>query len=70
MYDHSLVGKYCYKHIPMVVANSPNIFQQKMNDLFHRIKFIPVYIDDLLVLTKLERTYHVQNLELTINKLK
>ena len=27
--------KYCYKRIPMGVANSPYIFQQKMNDLFH-----------------------------------
>ena len=28
-------GKYGYKRLPMGVANSPDIFQQKMNDLFH-----------------------------------
>ena len=28
-------GKYWHKHLPMEVANSPDIFQQKMNDLFH-----------------------------------
>ena len=33
-------GKYCYKRLPMVVANSPDIFQQNMNDLFHEFNFI------------------------------
>ena len=28
-------GKYGYKFIPMGVTNSPDIFQQKMNNLFH-----------------------------------
>ena len=28
-------GKYRYKFLPMGVANSPYIFQQKMNDLFY-----------------------------------
>ena len=27
-------GKYCNKQLPMGIANSPDIFQQKMNDLF------------------------------------
>ena len=27
-------GKYCYKRLPMGVSNSPDIFQQKMNNLF------------------------------------
>ena len=47
-----LWGGYCYKHLPMGVANSPDIFQQKMNDLFHGLEFIRAYIDDLLILTK------------------
>ena len=33
-------GKYCYKRLTMGVANSPAIFQQKMNDLFHGFEFI------------------------------
>ena len=45
-------GKYCYKRLPMVVTNSPNIFRQKMNDLFNVFEFICVFIDDLWVLTK------------------
>ena len=32
--------KYNYKLIPMGVANSPDIFQQKMNDLSNGFEFI------------------------------
>ena len=28
-------GKYLYKRLPRGVANSSDIFQQKMNNLFH-----------------------------------
>ena len=41
-----------------------------MNDLFHGFEFIRVHIDELLVLTKVYWTDHVQKLELTLNKLK
>ena len=44
--------------------------QQKMHDLFYGFEFIPAYIDDLLMLTKGDRTDHIHNLELTLNKLK
>ena len=33
-------GKFWYKRLPMGVENSPDIFQQKMNDLFHGFEFI------------------------------
>ena len=45
-------GKYRYKHLPMGSANLPDIFQQKMKDLFHGFEFIRAYIDSILVLTK------------------
>ena len=32
--------KYRYKNLPMGLANSPYIFQQNMNDLFHVLEFI------------------------------
>ena len=70
MRNYSPKVKYFYKHIPMIVANSIDIFQQKMNDLFHVFEFIRAYIDDLFVLTKGDWAYHVNNLGLTLNKLK
>ena len=54
----------------MGVANSPEIFQQKMNDLFHGLEFIRAYIGDLLELTNGYWTDHVHKLELALNKLK
>ena len=45
-------GEYCYTRLPTVVANSPDIFQQKMNNLFHGFGFIRAYIYELLILTK------------------
>ena len=62
-------GKYQYKRLPMGVANLPDIFQHKMNDLFHGFYFIRAYIDAILILTNRDWTDHVQNLELTLNKL-
>ena len=63
-------GKYRYKHLPMGVSNSPENFQQKMNDLFHGFEFIRAYIDDILILAKGDWTDYIQKLELTLNKLK
>ena len=33
---------YRYKQLPMIISNSSDIFQQKMNDLFHVFEFIHV----------------------------
>ena len=33
-------GKYSYKRLPMGFYNYPEIFQHKMNDLFHGFEFI------------------------------
>ena len=51
-------------------ANSPEIFQQNMNDLFHGFEFIRAYIYNLLIMAKGDWKYHLQKLELTLNKLK
>ena len=62
-------GKYSYKLLPIVIANYPEIFQKNMNDLFHGFKFICAYIDEILTFKKYW-TYHLKNLELTLNKMK
>ena len=54
----------------MGVANLPDIFQHKINNLFHGFWLIHASIDDLLILTKGDWTYHLKKLELNINKLK
>ena len=62
--------KYRYKRLPMGVSNSPDIFQQKIDYLFHGFEFICEYNDGLLILTKIDCTDHVQKLQITLNKLK
>ena len=37
--------EYHYKCIPIVVSNSQDIFQYKMNNLFEGFQFIYLYID-------------------------
>ena len=54
----------------MVIANSADILQQKMNDLFHGFTFIRSHIYELLILTKGEWIDHVERLKLRLNKLK
>ena len=62
--------KYGYKRLLMVVANSADIFQHKMNDLFHVFESIGAYIDGILILTKGDLIDHLQKIKLTLNKLK
>ena len=48
--------------LPMRVSNSPENFQQKMNDLFQGFECICTYIDYLVISTKGYWTDHVQKL--------
>ena len=70
MYDRSTLGKYHYKRLTMAFANYPDIFQHKMNNLFHGFEFIHAYIYKILLLAKGYWINHVQKLELTLIKLK
>ena len=63
-------GKYRYKRLTMGVSNSPDIFQEKMNEMFRCFEFIRAYIDDLLIITKGYLSDHLEKLEQTLQKLK
>ena len=45
-------GNYRYKLLPIGVSNPPDIFQDKINEMFHGFEFIRAYIDELLIITK------------------
>jgi len=51
MYYCPTVGKVKYQHLPMGLSNSPDIFQEKMSELFASIEYVQAYIDDILCLT-------------------
>jgi hypothetical protein len=41
-------GKYCYLRLSMGLACSPDIYQEKMSELFIDMTFVIVYQDDIL----------------------
>ena len=56
-------GKYDYQRLPMGLCNSPDIFQEKMSELFVGLDTVHVYIDDLLYVTKGSWTENLTVLE-------
>ena len=47
----------------MGLCNSPDIFQEKMNELFEGLDFVRAYIDDLIVITKGDLDDHLSKLD-------
>ena len=53
-------GKYEYQQLPMGLCNSPNIFQERMFELFLDLEYVQAYIDDLLVMSRLTFEEHLE----------
>ena len=47
MYNNVSLGKYEYQKLPMGLCGSPDIFQEKMNELFNSLDYLRTFIDDL-----------------------
>ena len=62
-------GKFEYQRVPMGLCNSPDIFQEKMNELFEGIDYVRTYIDDVLCLTKGTFDDHLEKLERVLERL-
>ena len=41
-----------YQWLPMGVAGSPDVFQERMSGLMEFLKYVKMYIDDLLIILK------------------
>ncbi len=63
-------GKYEYQRLPMGLCNSPDIFQEKMNDLLDGLDTVRVYIDDILHVTKGSWEDHLEGLEEVFRRLR
>ena len=63
-------GKYEYTRLPMGLCNSPDIFQEKMNDLMQELEFARAYIDDLLITSNVSYEQHLEHLEAVFTRLK
>ncbi|KAL0378625.1 UNVERIFIED_CONTAM: putative enzymatic polyprotein [Sesamum radiatum] len=57
-------GQYIWNVLPMELANAPQIFQRKMDNLFKDyFEFMFVYIDDILIASKNMKD-HIKHLEI------
>ena len=56
-------GKYEYQRLPMGLCNSPDIFQERMYELFSDLEYVRAYIDDLLVTSVSTFEDHLQKLD-------
>ena len=62
-------GKYEYTRLPMGVKCAPDIFQERMTDLFQGMEYIRAYLDDLLILSKGDWTDHCIKLDNVLQRL-
>ncbi|GKY94846.1 hypothetical protein MPSEU_000449600 [Mayamaea pseudoterrestris] len=62
-------GKYEYCRLPMGVAGSPDIFQEKMSILMEGLDFVRTYLDDLLTITKDSFEDHLSKVEQVLERL-
>ncbi len=62
--------KYSYKRLPMGIAGSPPIFQEKMSELMESLDFVRAYLDDLLCISKLSLEDHLDKLEVVLWQLR
>ncbi len=62
-------GKYSYKRLPMGIAGSPDIFQEKMSELMESLEFARAFLDNLLCISKLSLEDHLDKLEVVLGQL-
>ena len=62
-------GKYSYLHLPMGVAGSPDIFQEKMSGLVETLIYVRICVDDLLIISKSSFNDHLTQVETVLSRL-
>ena len=63
-------GKFEYQKLPMGLCNSPDIFQEKMNELFNGLEYVRAYIDYLLFNSNSNFDDYVNIVKIVLKKLK
>ena len=63
-------GKCAYLRLPMGIAGSPDIFQEKMSVLMAKLELVRTYLDDILCITKSTFEDHLAKLRQVFIKLR
>ena len=66
MHNSITVGKFEYQKLPMRLCNSPDILQEKMNELLNDLEYIRVYIDDLLIIRNSSFQDHLNKVKIVL----
>ena len=61
--------KYEYQKLHMGLCNSPDIFQEKMNELLNGLEYWRTYIDDQLIISNTSFEDHINKLVKVLSKL-
>jgi hypothetical protein len=62
-------GKYSNKRLPMGIAGSPDIFQNKMLELMEDLEYVRTYLDDLLCISRSNLEDHLKKFEEVLRSL-
>ncbi len=61
--------KYSYKRLPIGIAGSLDMFQEKMLELMETLEYVRDYLDDLLCISKLSLEDHLEKLEEVLSQI-
>ena len=61
-------GLFKYNRLPFGVATAPSVFQHVMENLLQGLKYVTIYLDDILI-TGRSRNEHLAILEEVLNQL-
>ena len=62
--------KFEYQKLQMQLCNSPDVFQEKMNELFNGLEYVKVYIDDILIISNGNFKDHLNKVKIVLKELK
>ena len=63
-------GKFGYQIIRKILYNRPDIFQEKINELFNGLEYVTAYIDDLFIISNGIYEDHLNKVKIVLKKLK
>jgi len=63
-------GKYCYKRLPMGLSVAPDVYQERMAQIFADMPHIRVYLDDILIITSGDFSHHLETLRQVLQRLR
>ena len=69
MHNSITVGKFEYQKLPLGFYNSPDIFQENMNQFFNGLEYVRACVDDLLIISNGKFEDHLNKVKIVLKKL-